>query len=150
MWPAFQKFFYFWRDTAKPGLWTLDWTVDWTMDWTGDDQYQFSEALRIEVWRLDDSQITRCTLPSMIRVQIKNFVLVLPSNCNGHTVDHVKILGLTYHYCWILLMHLSMYCPTYHPTGKRWGFDCIWPINMPWIKGIWSIFTDDRGKYTVL
>ena len=32
------------RDTAKPGLWTLDWTVDWTMDWTGDDQYQFSEA----------------------------------------------------------------------------------------------------------
>jgi hypothetical protein len=26
------------RDTAKPGLWTLDWTMDWTMDWTGDDQ----------------------------------------------------------------------------------------------------------------
>ena len=32
------------RDTAKPGLWTLDWTVDWTMDWTGNDHYLFSEA----------------------------------------------------------------------------------------------------------
>ena len=28
------------RDTAKPGLWTLDWTVDWTMDWTSGDHYQ--------------------------------------------------------------------------------------------------------------
>ena len=27
------------RDTAKPGLWTLDWTVDLTMDWTSDDHY---------------------------------------------------------------------------------------------------------------
>ena len=26
-----------------------------------------------------------------------------------------------------------MYCPTYHPTGKRWGFDHVWPINLPWI-----------------
>ena len=54
-------------DTAKPGLWTLDWTVDWTMDWTGDDRYQFSEA---DNSRLDDSQNTRYTLPSMTRVQI--------------------------------------------------------------------------------
>ena len=22
-------------------------------------------------------------------------------------------------------MHLSMYCPTYPPTGKRWGLDLI-------------------------
>ena len=51
----------------------------------------------------------------------------------------------------LAIMHLSMlYCPTYHPTGKRWGFDRIWPINMPRIRGIWSIFTDNRGKYTVL
>ena len=28
------------RETAKPGLWTLDWTMDWTMDWTGKDHYQ--------------------------------------------------------------------------------------------------------------
>ena len=44
------------------------------------------------------------------------------------------------------IMHLSMYCPTYHPTGKRWGFDHIWWINMPRIRGIWSIFTDNRGN----
>ena len=23
------------------------------------------------------------------------------------------------------IMHLSKYCPTYPPTGKRWGFDLI-------------------------
>ena len=44
-------------------------------------------------------------------------------------------------------MHLSMYCPTYHPTGKRWG---VWLINMPWIRGIWSIFIDNRGEIYVL
>ena len=49
-----------------------------------------------------------------------------------------------------VIMHLSMYCPTYHPTGKRRGFDRIWPINMPQIRGIWSIFMDNRGKSTVL
>ena len=61
----------------------------------------------------------------------------------------------TYCYYWGIvvknsIMHLSMYCPIYHPTGKRWGFDCVWPINMPWIRGIWSIFMDNRGKSTVL
>ena len=50
----------------------------------------------------------------------------------------------------VTTMHLSMYCPTYHPTGKRWGFDRVWPTNMPRIRGIWSIFTDYRGKNTVL
>jgi hypothetical protein len=50
------------------------------------------------------------------------------------------------------LMHLSMYCPTYPPppppthTGNRWEFDRIWPINMPQIRGIWSIFMDSRGE----
>ena len=25
----------------------------------------------------------------------------------------------------VIIMHLSKYCPTYPPTGKRWGFDLI-------------------------
>ena len=25
----------------------------------------------------------------------------------------------------VYIMHLSMYCPTYHPTGKRRGFDGV-------------------------
>ena len=29
-----------WRDTSKPGPWTLDWTMDWTVDRSRDDHYQ--------------------------------------------------------------------------------------------------------------
>ena len=34
------------------------------------------------------------------------------------------------------VMHLSVYCPTYPSTGKRWGFDLICPINMPQIRPV--------------
>ena len=50
-----------------------------------------------------------------------------------------------------LIMHLSTYCPTYPPTGKRWGFDLIWLINLPQIRGIQSMLYQIIGwKCTVL
>ena len=41
--------------------------------------------------------------------------------------------------CIITYMHLSMYCPRYHPMGKGWGFDLYYyyyEINCltPWSK----------------
>ena len=47
---------------------------------------------------------------------------------------------------WDNIMHLSMYCPTYPPTGRRWGFDLILLKSVPQIRGIWSIFTNNRVK----
>ena len=42
------------RDTAKPGLWTLDWTMDWTMDWTDDDHYQsITRQLNVDLSKYD-------------------------------------------------------------------------------------------------
>ena len=36
-------------------------------------------------------------------------------------IVYIAILGANLHVATI--MHLSMYCPTYPPTGKEWGFD---------------------------
>ena len=45
--------------------------------------------------------------------------------CHGLKFATVSFLFTLSHSFIVLFMHLSMYCPTYHPTGKRWGFDRV-------------------------
>ena len=44
------------------------------------------------------------------------------------------VIEVTHYYAGCI-MHLSMYCPRYRPTGMGWGFD-LYEINSlsPWIK----------------
>ena len=49
-------------------------------------------------------------------------------NSDGSHLAHVLLQRSGGHSVFlpcVMHLHVSMYYPTYHPTGKRWGFDCV-------------------------